>query len=1157
MNGLSWFHRRGATASFLVASLLAITQVEARVLDNFDSGKDGWEDFSFVAALPKPQVDSGQFKFVLPPVGQALFIASTKKSETFELKEGRTIEFRVDLIKAGGKDSFAILGFIPTSTGASTLAGYGLAKSTTDVLITKGIGKYFYNENPPEPVKNEDVTLSLTLSAKGGNVTVAARVLDRANNNAVIFEKIVVDTPAADVMADGSDDPAAPFITQGNFVLYLYEDFDAGAPEDPYQAIYDNAEVFITDSAVLDDFNSGKEGWEDFSFVAALPKPQVDGGQFKFILPPAGQALFIASTKKSKTYELKDGERLEFQVDVVEGGGKDSFAIVAFIPSSTGASTLAGYGLAKSTTDILLTKGIGKYFYNENPPTPIKNEKITLSLTLTARGGSVTVHARVLDKENNNAVLFEKIVVDSPAADVMADGSDDPAAPFLTQGNFVLYLYEDFDAGAPEDPYRITYDNAVVASVPATGNEVPVISEVAPLAAANFLPVSTAISFTATDDKGIATESLSVTLNGTTFTSANGLTVGGTSTRRTASLTGKLALNTPYTAILKVVDSDGVVREETVKFDTFDPANFIVEIEDYNFGSGQFINNPVPVAEGSGPGPTTYNGQEGTRDIDYSETRATPNGEDTLYRPADPIRMARSLDKTRKKFTDAGGSAAGVYDYDVGDLVAGEWTQYTRNIPAGSYEVYLRAQVVNVATSDSVLERVTGDPTQPEAAVTLIGSFLGKRGGFDYQNIPLTDGSGANRTVVRLSGTTTFRIRHLTSNADDGYRLLNYLVFVPVADSTQRATVSTALPAANSTIATVAPVIEVVIQNRDTTVNVATIKLRLNGSDVPATVAATPTGASVRYPITPLPPADTANTAVITFKDSDGQEITTEWKFTVTYKSLDPASRISGTGKDRGFKLRVVQAPIDGGALENSLDRAETQLASGSTIPRVVDTNTVIQVVNFNKRVDAVAGVFEGDMMVPGIDPDTTGNGDNDFATETVAYLELPAGVHRFGFITDDGYKVATAVAPVLASTAPLAFHNGGPANETVDFVVTQAGLYPFRMVWYERGGAGHAEWFSVDPASGNRSLINDSNAAGSVKAWTAFDAVVEAIVAESSTNVTGPYAADPAAVVNTSAKTVTVPAGAGNRFFRLRSGTPVTLLSPRIQGGSLVFGWR
>ncbi|MGE3309928.1 MAG: hypothetical protein AB7O66_08155 [Limisphaerales bacterium] len=1154
MNRTSWL-LRGIHAAFVAFALHHPGTAKARVVDDFNSGKNGWEDFSFVAALPKPAVDGGQFKFILPPAGQALFIASTKTSETFELKEGRTIEFRVDLVQGGGKDSFAILGFIPTSTGAATLAGYGLAKSTTDVLITKGIGKYFYNENPPEPIKNDDVTLSLTLSVRNGSVIVNARVLDRANNDAVLFEKTVVDTPAADVMADGSDDPAAPFITQGNFVLYLYEDFDAGAPEDPYQATYDNAEAFVTDTAVLDDFNSGKEGWEDFSFVAALPKPEVADGQFKFILPPAGQALFIASTKKSKTYELKEGERLEFRVDLVEGGGKDSFAIVGFIPTSTGAATLAGYGLAKSTTDILVTKGIGKYFYNENPPEPVKNDKITLSLTLTARGGAVTVRARVLDTENDDAVLFEKIVVDTPAADVMADGTDDPAAPFITQGNFVLYLYEDFDAGAPEDPYKATYDNAIVASAPATGNEPPVLAGVSPAAAANFLPVSTAISFTATDDKPIATEALSITLNGTTYTSANGLTVGGSGTSRTASLSGQLALNGTHVALLKVVDSDGATREQTLKFDTFDPANFVVEAEDYNFAAGGFLNNPVPVPEGSGGGDNSYDSQEGVPDIDFFDTRTSPNGEDTMYRPTDPIRMARSLDKIRKKYADAGGIEGGVYDYDVGDLVAGEWTQYTRTFTAGSYEVYLRAQVVNIATADSVLEHVTGDPTQPDAAVSLLGSFLGVRGGFDYQNIPLTDGSGANRTVVRLSGTTTLRIRHLTSNAADGYRLLNYLIFVPVADTTQRATVTSASPAANSTVNTVTPVIDVTLQNRDTTVDIGTVKLRLNGADVPATVTATATGATIRHPISPLPASGALNTARVTFKDNQGEEIVTEWQFTVTYPSLDPAARISGKGRLPGFKVHVVQAPIDGGALENSLDRAEAQLAPNSPIPSAVDTNAVVAVINFNKRDGAVAGAIEGDVMVPGIDPDNTGNGDSDFAVEILTYLDLPAGILRFGFITDDGYKVASSAPPLGPSTIPFAFRNGGTADQTADIVVPQAGLYPFRMVWYERAGSGHAEWTSIDIATGTRILVNGEETSA-IRAWTEFDAIEEPVVVESASSAAGPYAADPSAVVDANARTVTVPATGGLRFFRIRSASAVTLKNPRIQGGSLTFGW-
>src|SRR5437667_10719876 len=115
----------------------------ARVLDDFnDNLKTAWQDFSFPVG-PYANIDekNGQFKFTLQPVGQPIFSASTKTSETFTLQEGRTVEFRVDLVTGNGADSFAILAFIPTSSSVSSLAGYGFAKSTTDILITKGIGK--------------------------------------------------------------------------------------------------------------------------------------------------------------------------------------------------------------------------------------------------------------------------------------------------------------------------------------------------------------------------------------------------------------------------------------------------------------------------------------------------------------------------------------------------------------------------------------------------------------------------------------------------------------------------------------------------------------------------------------------------------------------------------------------------------------------------------------------------------------------------------------------------------------------------------------------------------------------------------------------------------------------------------------------------------
>ncbi|MGN6387297.1 MAG: hypothetical protein ACTHMT_13765, partial [Verrucomicrobiota bacterium] len=408
--------------TLVLCAVLANSSSMARVLDNFDDNtKTAWQDFSFPVGVDYASIteSNGQLKFSLAPVGQSIFSASTKTSETFDLKEGRTIEFRVDLVSGNGADSFAVLSFIPTSSSASSLAGYGFAKSSSDILVTKGINKYFYNENPTLPVKNENVTMVLSLTVKDGNVIINTKVLDKDANNEVIFEKTFVDTAAAEVFSDGTDDPAAPYLGAGNFVLYCYE--DDGKTQDSYDVTFDNAEVFITDSAVLDNFDDNtKTAWQDFTFPVGVTYASITeaNGQFNFSLAPVGQSIFAASTKTSRTFDLVDGERLQFSVDLVSGNGDDSFAVLAFIPTSSSASSLAGYGFAKSTSDILITKGVNKYFYNENPPTPVKNENVTMVLTLTARNGNVEMNAKVLDKDNNNEVLFEKTFIDTPAADV-------------------------------------------------------------------------------------------------------------------------------------------------------------------------------------------------------------------------------------------------------------------------------------------------------------------------------------------------------------------------------------------------------------------------------------------------------------------------------------------------------------------------------------------------------------------------------------------------------------------------------------------------------------------------------------------------------------------------------------------------------------------
>ncbi|MBI2950337.1 MAG: hypothetical protein HYY23_22125, partial [Verrucomicrobia bacterium] len=1084
--------------------------------------------------------------------GQAIFSASTKTSETYTLQDGRTIEFRVDLVKGNGKDAFAVLAFIPTVSNVNTLAGYGFAKSTTDILITKGIGKYFVNEDPAEPLKNENVTLILSLTGKGTSVFINAKVLDKDNNNAVIFDRTVTDTAGADVLRNGTDNPSAPYFGSGNFVLYCYQDFDRNAPQDTYEVIYDNAEVFVLDNTVVDNFDDNtKTDWKDFTFVTGFGLPAETGGQFKFVQPPAGQALFSASTKTSRTFDLVDGERLELRVDLVMGNGKDAFAVMGFIPTTTGANTLAGYGLAKSTTDILITKGIGKYFYNENPTPAIKNENVTLVLSLEGRGTSVIVNAKVLDKDNNNAVIFDKTVVDTAGADVLRNGTDSPAAPYWGSGNFVLFCYQDFDRNAPQDSYDVIYDNAEISAPPVAANTPPVISEVKPAEFANFLPASTQVSFKVADDKPLDNGKILATLNGVAITTANGLTIAGSGNTRNVSF-GGLAANANYAVEIKVSDSDNAAVSSTLYFDTFAPSNLVIEIEDFNFGGGQFFDSPNVIPEGTGPQPKAYANQTGAQGTDYSDTRTSL--QNVPYRPDDYVRMRQSLDLTRDKFTKAGGSAASVFDYDVGDIVAGEWLNYTRTFPAGTYEVYLRESLVNGTQVEAVLEKVTSDPAQPNQTTRVLGSFLAQRTGYLLRNFPLTDGLGKNKIIVRLSGKETLRLRQVSSAPSDGGIFQNYLLLVPVADpGLQRATVTGVSPAQGTLVESVTPSLQATIQNRDTTVKTNSIVLRVNGTAVTPTILSDANGATVSYALAPLPPPNSTVTARLSFSDHLDVSQTNEWSFTLTYKALDPAHRVSGPGLERGFNLRLVQAP-QGSGLENSLQRAENQLVANSTIPAAISTNFTADVINFNK-VEGPRGNFENDAVVPHLDP--AGNGLDDFAVEITTYLDLSAGVHRFGVVTDDGYKISSSRNLTDASATPLGFHNGGPANETFDFVVPQSGLYPFRMLWYERGGAAYAEWFSVDLATGERTLINDPASAKAIKAYRTVT-LAPAVKVESALAVTGPFALEAGAVVDVQARTITIPlARDAARFFRINSDAQRKFTSIRINGNQLVIGYQ
>lgn len=59
-----------------------------------------------------------------------------------------------------------------------------------------------------------------------------------------------------------------------------------------------------------------------------------------------------------------------------------------------------------------------------------------------------------------------------------------------------------------------------------------------------------------------------------------------------------------------------------------------------------------------------------------------------------------------------------------------------------------------------------------------------------------------------------------------------------------------------------------------------------------------------------------------------------------------------------------------------------------------------------------------------------------------------------------------------------------GSADSLFSFVVDTPGLYCFRLLWYEGNGGANLEFFSVDPATGEKILINDATNPRAIKAW-------------------------------------------------------------------------
>ena len=216
-----------------------------------------------------------------------------------------------------------------------------------------------------------------------------------------------------------------------------------------------------------------------------------------------------------------------------------------------------------------------------------------------------------------------------------------------------------------------------------------------------------------------------------------------------------------------------------------------------------------------------------------------------------------------------------------------------------------------------------------------------------------------------------------------------------------------------------------------------------------------------------------------------------------------------GSASVRGFVVRSVQAGQDA-TITHGFSRAIQQLngtlldstgaevANEATPGGNADGSYDVDVINFEKDATPI-DIADGDgnvlgsfapEMFPGI-PGAGGHTDN-FAIEVVGFLELSAGLHTFGVgagadrtdVNDDdsfaafvsenprdyfGFKVGDY------ERSARAFVTDQHIETQFSVVANAAGIYPFRLVYWQRSRGANLQFYEVNPDTGERILVNDA----------------------------------------------------------------------------------
>jgi hypothetical protein len=239
---------------------------------------------------------------------------------------------------------------------------------------------------------------------------------------------------------------------------------------------------------------------------------------------------------------------------------------------------------------------------------------------------------------------------------------------------------------------------------------------------------------------------------------SSNLTITGSTSVKNVVYPGLLP-NAIHVAVLAITNSLGHGILVTYHFDTFSEANFMVELEDYDYGGGQYIPDSTPEAYADFLGP--FNA---VTNIDFQHISLA--GEQFPYRAIGlPQDYLGQHDWLRSNFVYFGAT-----DFILAFFAGTDWGNYTRNYPPGSYYVYARSSGDGLFSM--YLDQVVSGGGTANQVTSRLGRFGGN--GKDYITfawVPLTDDGLAAPTLVKLNGVTTLRVT-TAGNCNPNYFML-------------------------------------------------------------------------------------------------------------------------------------------------------------------------------------------------------------------------------------------------------------------------------------------------------------------------------------------------------------------------------------------------